>query len=42
MTNSWNAHWANPRATDGSAFGISNALVGCALYEFWIYCAEQP
>lgn len=42
MTNSWSAHWANPTATDGSAFGISNGLVGCAIFQFWIYCVEQP
>lgn len=42
MTNSSSAHWANPTATDGSAFGISNGLVGCAAFQFWIYCVEQP
>jgi hypothetical protein len=41
MTNSWNARWAVPTATDGSAFG-TNGLVGCAVYQFWIYCVEQP
>jgi hypothetical protein len=41
MTNSWTARWAVPTATDGSAFG-TNGLVGCAVYEFWIYCVEQP
>jgi len=42
MTNSSNAHWAIPTATDGSAFGIANGLVGCAVFQFWIYCVEQP
>ena len=41
MTNLWTARWAIPTATDGSAFG-TNGLVGCADYQFWIYCVEQP
>jgi hypothetical protein len=40
MTNSWSAQWARPFATDGLAFGAG--LVGCAVYQFWIYCVEQP
>jgi len=42
ITNSFSAHWANPRATDGSAFGITNGTAGCAVFQFWIYCVEQP
>ena len=40
MTNLSSARWANPTATDGSAFG--NGQVGCAVFQFWIYCVEQP
>ena len=42
MTNSFSAHWADPRAADGSAFGITNGTVGCAVFRFWLYCVEQP
>ena len=41
VTNSWSARWAIPTARDGSAFG-TNGFVGCAVYQFWIYCVEQP
>ena len=40
MTNSWSGRWARPTATDGLAFGAG--LVGCAVFQFWIYCVEQP
>jgi hypothetical protein len=40
MTNSWSGGWARPTATEGLAFGAG--LVCCAVYQFWIYCVEQP
>jgi len=41
MTNASTARWAISTATDGSAFS-TNGMVGCAVYQFWIYCVEQP
>ena len=26
----------------GRWIGIANGLVGCAVFQFWIYCVEQP
>ena len=40
LTNSWSGRLARPTATDGLAFGAG--LVGCAVFQFWIYCVEQP